>query len=115
MQAIVTKYLGPTNSRGSRFKAKCAAGSLTVSYDYRLNSEDNHKAAAEALRAKLGWKGSLEMGWLPDGTCCHVFSESRNLVDEVLLWAKTPGNHGGNPYLHGFVQTARQIAENSHR
>ena len=115
MQAIVTKYLGPTDRLGSRFKATAVGGSVTVSYNYSLGTDANHKAAAAALMAKLGWKGSMEMGWLPDGTCCHVFSESRNLVDEVLLWAKTPGNHGGNPYLHGFVQTARQIAENSKR
>ena len=24
----------------------------------------------------------------------------------VLLWAKTPGNHGGNPYCHEFVKLA---------
>lgn len=26
----------------------------------------------------------------------------------VLLWARTPGNHGGNPYMHGFVKQAER-------
>ena len=109
MQAIQTKYLGPTNYRGSRFKAKCAAGSLTVSYDYSLNSADNHKAAAEALRVKLGWKGSLESGCLSDGTYCHVFTSSKELADAVIQWAETPMDHGGNPYCHDFVRIAQEI------
>lgn len=55
MQAIETRYLGPTNARGSRIRAKAAAGSLTVSYDHALNSAANHKAAAVALANKFGW------------------------------------------------------------
>lgn len=27
---------------------------------------------------------------------------------EVLLWAKTPGNHGGNPYCMEFVKKAEK-------
>lgn len=26
--------------------------------------------------------------------------------EAALLWAKTPGNHGGNPYKHDFVVMA---------
>ena len=54
-QAIVTKYHGPTNVRGSRISARCDAGRIMVSYDYALNIGDNHKAAAQALADKLGW------------------------------------------------------------
>jgi hypothetical protein len=49
MQAVITKYLGPTNSRGTRIKAISWSGSATVGYDYSLNSGDNHKAAAQAI------------------------------------------------------------------
>jgi hypothetical protein len=52
-QAIETKYLGPTNTKGSRVKAKSPAGSVTISWDYGLNTRDNHRAAAEALAAKF--------------------------------------------------------------
>jgi hypothetical protein len=55
MQAISTKYHGPTNHRGARIKASCEAGSLTVGYDYSLGSEANHIRAIRALIAKLGW------------------------------------------------------------
>ena len=58
---IRTKYLGPTNSRGSRFKATSSSGeSATVSDDYSLNSDKNHLRAALALCKKLNWKGCLQ-------------------------------------------------------
>jgi hypothetical protein len=41
-QAIVTKYIGPTNTRGSRIKARAAAGSITLSRDDSLGIE-SHK------------------------------------------------------------------------
>jgi hypothetical protein len=70
MQAIVTKYYGPTNTRGSKVKAITDAGSVTISGDSSLNAADLHRAAAEALAEKLGWVGDyygeLVQGWLPD-------------------------------------------------
>ena len=66
-QAITTKYLGPTNHRGSRVKATCDAGSLTVPWDYALNVEDNHAAAVNALAAKLDWKGRWHLGGTKTG------------------------------------------------
>lgn len=56
-QGITTKYLGPTNHRGSRVKATCEAGSVTVEWDHALNSSGNHAAAASALLTKLRWAG----------------------------------------------------------
>jgi len=53
MQAIQTKYLGPTNTRGSRIKATCWLTSVTVAWDYSANAEENHTAAIEALVCKL--------------------------------------------------------------
>ena len=75
MQAIVTKYLGPTNHRGSRVKATACAGSVTMAWDYELDTDGNHLAAAEALRSKYGWAlGELAVGGLPDGCSnCYVF------------------------------------------
>lgn len=77
MQAIETKYLGPTNHRGSRFTARCDAGRITVSYNYALGVEENHRAAAEALRLKLGWDeqyyGRLVTGSTRNGYV-HVFT-----------------------------------------
>jgi hypothetical protein len=72
MQAIVTKRLGPTNTKGSRIKAKCQAGSMIVPWDHALDVEANHKAAAASLIAKLGWDVDPYPHWyagaLPDDT-----------------------------------------------
>jgi hypothetical protein len=76
MQAIITKYLPATNSRGSRIKATCAAGSITISYPYELSGQAVHRKAAEALVAKLGWDeiGGLLGGCLPNNDYCFVFN-----------------------------------------
>lgn len=55
MQAIRTRYHGPTDRKGSRFTASAEAGSVTVPYDYSLNNDKNHAKAAEALAMKLNW------------------------------------------------------------
>lgn len=76
-QAVTTKYLGPTDSRGSRVKATAQAGSVTISWDDALDGADNHAAAAAALAKKYGWdKHSKRMigGALPGGEgYCFVF------------------------------------------
>lgn len=76
MQAIQTKFLGPTNSRGDRVKATCAAGTITVSWEFGLGQEENHIEAAKALIAKLGWQehGEIVTGTLADGSFVHVFA-----------------------------------------
>jgi hypothetical protein len=83
MQAILTKYLGPTNFRGARIKASAQAGSVTVPWDYELNVEKNHQQAAEALCEKLGWRRptdfrysrALVSGALPNDDYAHVFAK----------------------------------------
>lgn len=55
MQAIRTRYFGPTNFRGSRIQAKCEAKSIFVSYDHALNLSQNHKVACETLVRKVKW------------------------------------------------------------
>jgi hypothetical protein len=71
-QAITTKYLGPTNVRGSRVKASAAAGSITLHWDDSKNSDGNHIAAAEALAIKFGWSGLWHQGTLKSGEGCFV-------------------------------------------
>ena len=57
MQSITVKYLGPTNTKGSRFKATHAGGasSVTRPYDYALSAAENEWQAAKALILELGW------------------------------------------------------------
>lgn len=65
MKAISTKYLGPTDRRGSRIIASDGDHNrLTIGYPHELNSEAAHRKAAEALRDKMGWKGHLFQGSL---------------------------------------------------
>ena len=52
-QAIETKYIGPANTKGGRIKAECWGGNTTISYPHELNSDEAHKAAAQALIEKM--------------------------------------------------------------
>ena len=69
MQTIITKYLGPTNHRGSRYKATHTGNftSVTLNADYSMNAEANHVEAALALAEKLGWEGDYTGGHTQDG------------------------------------------------
>jgi hypothetical protein len=61
-QAIETRYIGPTNTKGGRIKATAWAGSITIGYDHALDVQGNHKRAADALIAKMGWQGTFAQG-----------------------------------------------------
>ena len=69
MQAIYTKYLGPTNARGSRIKATIASGeSVTIGYPHdKHEGAEAHAQAALALCQRLTWSGELIAGALHDG------------------------------------------------
>lgn len=64
-QIIKTKYLGPTNFRGSRIRASCEAGSVTLGWKAELSVDVNHKLAIETLQRKLGWDKHTQLvfGW----------------------------------------------------
>ena len=57
MKAISTKYLGPTNYKGSRIKASDEDGnSITIGSPHEANmGPDAHSVAALALCRKMGW------------------------------------------------------------
>jgi hypothetical protein len=88
MQAIKTKYLGPTNVRGSRVKAECDAMSIIISWDDALDIEANHIAAARELCNRLvakneklygkdagnGWNAPFVTGGLKNDGYAHVFT-----------------------------------------
>ncbi len=69
MQTITTKYLGPTNHRGSRYKATHTGNytSVTLDADYSMTAEANHVEAALALAEKLEWEGDYVGGHTQDG------------------------------------------------
>lgn len=64
MQSITTKFIGPTDYRGSRVKARTYTGqhSVTLAWRYELGADGNHIAAAKHLAKSLGWSGRWVMG-----------------------------------------------------
>lgn len=82
MQAIQTKFLPCTNTKPSRIKAWCDAGSLTLSYAHEFEESDAHAYVAKKLSEKLGWTGKyyseLIGGSLPGNNgYCFVFSNTK--------------------------------------
>lgn len=90
-QAIVTKFLGPTNFRGSRIKATAAARSITVEWPHALNIEEAHAFAASQLAEKLRWHGQWFGGGMPAGTgYCFVLADNTPLSnDSAFVIVKT--------------------------
>ncbi|MBD9542229.1 hypothetical protein IB276_22550 [Ensifer sp. ENS04] len=76
--AIKTKFLGPTNTRGSRIKAEaCDKGpfahakrQVVLSWDHSMDAQGNHAAAAKALATKLEWDGEWHIA---DGGDVYIF------------------------------------------
>ena len=121
MQAIITKYQGPTYTKGSRVKATCDAGSITLQWDHALNTQENHEVAAAALRVKLGWgtetHGELISGQLPTGAFCHVFmpKEYVKAREAVMLTrlAISKGENNGNPHGRPWGKAITELTDNS--
>ena len=75
MQAITTKFLPATDTKGGRIKAITESGHTLISaWDYGLGVSDNHSATAEALAKKLGWleRNTIHSGSTHGGGFCHV-------------------------------------------
>jgi hypothetical protein len=78
-QAIITKYHGPTDTKGSRISAEAAAGKIYMPYQHEFDIDKNHEAAAVILIKKFHWephaRGGVAHGVLPNGDHVHVFIE----------------------------------------
>lgn len=74
--AIITKYHGPTNTRGSRISATWGTDRAVVEYDSAGGfGEPAHRKAAEAVLRATGcpqFTGRLVGGALPDGRYVFV-------------------------------------------
>jgi hypothetical protein len=82
MIAIQTKYISPTNTRGSRIKAYTETGfTVTIPYDYSLNHEKVHFKAVKALVEKhnLDWDlDGMTYGGVKNG---YVFCFNHSKVE----------------------------------
>lgn len=75
LQAITVKYLGPTNTHGTRLKALAAAGSVTIHRDYSVDPAVDERRAAVALIRKLGWDPcTIQGGRVKSGEVVFVLS-----------------------------------------
>lgn len=68
MQTITTKYLGPTNYRGSRIKASTTTGvHITRPFNHVHSDVKVHAVVAMELAKSLGWEGQMIAGDTPTG------------------------------------------------
>ena len=82
MQAIETRYIGPSNVKGARIVARCDAKRIIVGWDHSLNSEDNHRAAARKLILQLGWHGRWVSGAIPSLPSGYVHVNVQRYEDD---------------------------------
>jgi hypothetical protein len=111
MKAITTKYHGPTDTRGSRIAATDEDGNrITISYPYELSGEAVHRAAADALCAKMNWTGRLTGASLKRGYV-FVFASTSDAVVRLMAALTRGGKFRGNPYCSDDVMAVlREIA-----
>lgn len=120
MQAIQTKYIGPSETKGARIKAWCAAGSLTVDFHSIDAHDDQHRyeQVAMMLRAKLGWDkghhGDIVTGCLPNGDYCHVFTKFVSAAQGVRDMIRE-GTPSGNPHCNPAYRTLFQVLADHRR
>lgn len=67
MKTIETKYLGPTNFKGSRIRATDGDNTIFLSRDCCDSIDEAHSRTALALKAKLGWTGKMIGGHTKSG------------------------------------------------
>ena len=93
MQAILIKYLAPTNAKGARIKATCERGSITIPYPHELSGSECYRRAVLILidrfvqededkygtaPSKNPWQKPFSIGQLPSGDYVAVFHEDKS-------------------------------------
>lgn len=88
---IITRYLGPTDQRGSRVvathrrdssRSTCHPWRKCLSWDHALSAEENHQAAAQALLDSWPYDTKLEIvGRGHDADAYYWLTVSRALTE----------------------------------
>ncbi len=77
MTTILTRYIGPTDTKPARIAADAGAGRRVV-ISYGNISTNPHREAAIALCRKMDWHGQLIQGGLEKGGSAFVFFDERD-------------------------------------
>jgi hypothetical protein len=93
-QAILTKFLPPTNYRGARIKAWCQAGSVTIDDPPELSGLDCHAEAVRQLCAKIDARCVKEYGekvgrWSEKAWIAGAFPHNGRFADYAFVDAET--------------------------
>ena len=96
LQAIKTKYLPATNTKGSRIKATAAGGeTITIPFPQDMDTEAAHREAAHRLMEKLDWRGFISTGATKDGYV-HVMQSFLSLpLEEIKRGVAAEKKHRG--------------------
>lgn len=106
MIAIETRYVSPTNTRGSRIIARADTNRVSIPYPHELSGQAVHEKAAYALCAKMNWTGKLAGGGIKNGYV-FVFTDT----DSTQTWASCcRASHRIADTLYSHIPPARKIA-----
>ena len=99
-QAIVTRYLCPTNTKPSRIKATCDRASLTITFPQGESIVDAHAVAVRALLAKFAKEDGTERSWPSfERWVCGGMPQSSK---DAYVWVQLPD-------LYRYTFTGRPI------
>lgn len=104
MQAIVVKYIGPTNTRSARMKASAnrLLPSVTRAYDSELSVVLNARQCAQDFIKRMGWHPNTPdgpnlygpfwaLGELPNGDYVFVNHSAKPHMDEYSIDTRSWG------------------------
>ena len=111
-QAIITKYHGPSDVKGSRVSAQCDAGRIYLHWDDALNSDENHAAACEAMLKRVGWTDVNYVGAYAASIDAHVWVDDTGRLEALRGFVNDyrKASWSGNPWCKGpFITAVRVI------
>ena len=87
-QAIVTRYLCPTNTKPSRIRATCDRGSVVISFPLEVSGADAHAVAVRSLLAKFAAEDGADRSWPSfDRWVCGGMPQSSK---DAYVWVQLP-------------------------
>lgn len=119
MQAIRTRFVPPTDANMNiRYRATCAAASITVVQIEGIGPRENHARACKALAEKMGdgWQGEWvgadfngDMYWSPVNRADRTFAGHR-----PIEFTRVNSDANGNPrYVCHYLNLLTDAEKNS--